>query len=352
MIDLSPAQHFLLQACIAKTPEAREQAARRWEQEVVMEDLDFSSSRLIPYFYYQNQRDGRITAHDKRIKILYKHWWLRTQHIEHQLKAVLTAFTAAGIPTMVIKGASIVHHYPLHELRPMADFDVLVKREDFEKAYALTKELGYYSTTFPDSKSRAFQEMFLNMQHAASCTHRENDTQMDLHWRIGSRCSMGFTQDVWKNAISLPNAVHASMPSLAYEFFLIIIHAIDSGSRDNLNWIVDVALICRNSSPTIWEEARNLAVAEKKEDMFDYGCSILVQMGVEAPQPRKVRKPKTIIFLTHEERKSISFLTFFQIKIHNLSIYLDRLFPNDSIWVKGHYLFQRIQYFQLRKKEK
>jgi hypothetical protein len=121
MDTLSTAQLFMLKACLASSRDAREEAVRSWEEEVVMNDLDFSSSRLIPYFFYRNQQDGISTKYDKRIKIIYKHWWLRTQHIAHELKKVHAALAGAGVKAVVIKGASLKTHYAQAEHRPMAD---------------------------------------------------------------------------------------------------------------------------------------------------------------------------------------------------------------------------------------
>src|SRR5690606_2843525 len=114
-----------------------------WEEQVVIDEIDFSSSRLIPFFYHGNQQFGIDSKHDNRLKIIYKHWWLRTQHISHELRKVHTALIEAGVNAVVIKGASIKMHYEREELRPMADFDLLVHPLDFKKALYLIKGLGY-----------------------------------------------------------------------------------------------------------------------------------------------------------------------------------------------------------------
>ena len=41
---------------------------------------------------------------------------------------------------------------------------------------------------------------------------------------------------------------------------------------------------------TYWQEARKLAVAEKKENLFDYGCSLLISLDIDVPDPEKVKK--------------------------------------------------------------
>lgn len=60
------------------------------------------------------------------------------------LAEILSRFQAAGIQTLVLKGAALAHLlYPEPGLRPMRDIDLLVRREEAYLAQSLLAELGF-----------------------------------------------------------------------------------------------------------------------------------------------------------------------------------------------------------------
>ena len=91
---------------------------------------------------------------------------------------------------------------------------------------------------------------------------------------------------------------------MAYEIFMLVIRAVESKNRDNLNWIIDAAMINNVATGTYWQEARKLAVAEKKENLFDYGCSLLISLDIDVPDPEKVKKPLGAIRTNAADRKN------------------------------------------------
>lgn len=66
--------------------------------------------------------------------------WLRAMAGQARLVDLLEK---NGVPCVVIKGAAAAAAYPHPSLRMMGDVDVLVKREDFERAAALMESSGY-----------------------------------------------------------------------------------------------------------------------------------------------------------------------------------------------------------------
>jgi hypothetical protein len=339
-----PIQHLLVKSCLATKKEERESAVRDWEKQVAINDLDFSSSRLIPFFLHGNQQLGISTIHDKRLKIIYKHWWLRTQHISHELEEVHAAFVNAGIETMVIKGASIKAYYELEELRPMADFDLLIHHKDLPKALEIVKYLDY----LPDKELVMLWErdtsLLFDFNHSIHCTHKKNKTEFDLHWQIGAYCSAQFTEALWDQMEDYGVIPFAKKPRLAYEVFMLITHAVASDNNDNLNWIIDTVLISQKAPHSFWEEARALAIAEKKEDMFDYGCFILNQYGVYTLNPGPVKKKRMLILTGSEERKNMSSLRLYYLRIRNMVFSVNRLFPHAKPITKLYYLARHVRF--------
>lgn len=329
---------------MADTREEREPAVRAWEDQVVIDDLDFSSSRLVPWFYYGNQQQGISTRHDNRLKIIYKHWWLRTQHIAHQLKAVQQAFSEAGIDSVILKGASIKTYYERDELRPMADFDLLVRPADLHKALKIVRDLGYLPTQRLAAYLEKHPGLFLDFNHAITCIHQKNESQLDLHWRVGSRCSKQFSTELWQQLEPYAPIPGAQRPRPAYEVFMLIVHATDSENRDNLNWILDMAVINKKTDRSFWKEARELAVRERKEDLFDYGCAVLIQSGVDAPDPGIVKKPKVIISTDTKDRQQMGTLQIARTRMRNIVHGVNRLFPHSSLLGKAYQVAKSVYY--------
>jgi hypothetical protein len=343
--NLTLIQHLIIRVCLTTNKEEREKIIRDWEEQVIINDLDFSSSRLIPIFFHGNQQYGTTTRYDKRLNVIYKHWWLRTQHISHQLTRVHKALFDAGIQVIVIKGASIKMHYKREELRPMADFDLLIHPADLKKAFQIIKSLGYLSNRLSEVYWEKNENIFLDFHHAISFKNQNNDTQIDLHWRVGSRCSTQFTNQLWLHLEDYKNVPNAHRPQLAYEVFMILIHAVDSDSRDNLNWIIDIAVINEKADHSFWDEARKLAVDEKKEDLFDYACSILIQLGIYAPAPKTFKKPRTLAITPPEYWQQMNYIKILQIKIQNIRYTINRLFPYSNAFIKLYQMTRLIHFY-------
>ncbi len=339
--NISHVQLSLLKACLADNLIEREIAVRDWEANVNINELDFSSLRLISYFFYQNQNDKIYTKYDKRLKVIYKHWWLRSQHINHQLKEVQKILSDAGIQVVVIKGASIKCHYEKEELRTMADFDLLVSKNDLNLALELVKQLDFKPNAFTELCLQKGKKLFLDFRHAIPLSNFKNNTQLDLHWKIGSKCSESFTNSLWQHLEDYGINFNSKKPALAYEVFMIIIHAVDTENRDNLNWIIDIAVINKKYGHSFWLEARQIAISENKLNLFDYGCSLLIKLGLYAPNPGKVNIPKTTAFFL-ENRVGIKRFQLWKSRFFHKLITIQRLFPNSNIFWRSYQLFRNL----------
>ena len=69
--------------------------------------------------------------------------WIRVMYGQEQL---LKLFNDNHMPCVIIKGAAAAMYYPHPDLRTMGDVDVLVKREDIDKAAGIMESNGYSLT--------------------------------------------------------------------------------------------------------------------------------------------------------------------------------------------------------------
>jgi hypothetical protein len=114
---------------------------------------------------------------------------------------------------------------------------------------------------------------------------------------------------------------------------------VSSGNRDNLNWILDIALINSQNDLSFWEEARKVAITEKKTDIFDYGCLTLLKLGVYALKPRQaVKMPRILINTNFEARKDMSMVSLWYYRIQNTIFLINRLFSRSGLSTKLYYM--------------
>jgi len=74
----------------------------------------------------------------------------RMQLLSQRLQETLKVFAARGIPLILLKGAAVgALTDPTFRARPMSDLDLLVKREDVERAKAAIIDAGWTFTTDP-----------------------------------------------------------------------------------------------------------------------------------------------------------------------------------------------------------
>ncbi len=352
--DLTPIQDLIIKACLADSKTDQQKWVAEWEEKVVIHDLDYSSSRLIPYFFHRNQASEITTKHDNRLKIIYKHWWLRTQHITDQLNKVQAALREVDVAYVLIKGAAIRNYYKQHELRPMADFDLLVHPEILDKTLETLTGLGFVPNLNTAQCLKEARGMMMDFMHGIECTHHTMDVRVDIHWRIGSFCSLSFTEKLWSNLDDYPPFPGAKQPRLPYEVFMLLMHAAVNKSMDNLNWIIDMVVINANSDPSFWKEVREIAKEEKKERILDYACAILAGYGVRAPNPGGAIRPPALYPLSDAQSKQMNFLRLYRTKFNNICFQVRHLFPNANRLAFGYQLLRRIKFYfflqELRKR--
>lgn len=112
----------------------------------------------------------------------------QVQHI-YQMSKVLDFFNKAGIPVIILKGLILRELYPKPELRTMGDADILIHKEDMDKARNLLFKMGYHEES-ASSKHIAF-------------SHKKY-LSVEVHWTLVDsekfKSALQFDMAAWKNA--------------------------------------------------------------------------------------------------------------------------------------------------------
>ncbi len=137
----------------------------------------------------------------------------RSEQRERDLENICAALTKAQIPFMPLKGAILCRYYPEPWLRTSCDIDVLVHREDLNRAAsALVEMLGY------EEKERSTHDVSL---FSPEGNHVE--LHFDLIEEGGVNNAKGILQSVWEHAVQKDGGYRYEMTD-AYFYFYHVAH--------------------------------------------------------------------------------------------------------------------------------
>src|SRR5262249_54730428 len=120
------------------------QSWEEWKQLVDFDDVDGGTVRLLPLIYRkllaQNVQDPLMG----RLKGLYRRTWYRNQLVFHRSAEMVALMARKGIDALLLKGPALVlQYYKDPGVRPMDDFDLLVRPSQASKAIAVLQEAGW-----------------------------------------------------------------------------------------------------------------------------------------------------------------------------------------------------------------
>jgi Uncharacterised nucleotidyltransferase len=153
----------------------------------------------------------------------------RVERLHRELRAVLDRFAAASVPLMPLKGAVLGPSlYADPGERPMADLDLLVRREHFEQGVALLGELGY-EPVFSGRKHWTLARAGDREIVEPDGEHPDNPRPIELHpacgeWLDDTRIEL--TDLLWGSARQgLLLGAPAWLPDAAAHWLYLLVHA-------------------------------------------------------------------------------------------------------------------------------
>lgn len=202
-----------------------------------------------------------------------------------ELRRLLSLLTAEDIPAVPLKGPLLAQTiFGNVALRTFNDLDILIKREDLERATALLQAQGYLSTRTLTSSG---QKVHLRTHHAYGFLHRQRNVFIELQWGIS------------KNYFSVKldfEALQPHLQSLQFggmevqkirdEFLLILL--IVHGTKhawQRLNWLCDVAELIHGNPALHWPTV--ITCARELRCMRMLGVGLLLTktlLGVRLPE--------------------------------------------------------------------
>jgi hypothetical protein len=180
-------------------------------------------------------------------------------------RRVTESFEREGIPFLVLKGLALAEEiYGDLSLRAFNDLDVLVPREDVERAFQVASRLGYVPTSL-----QGIGEYVAHGAHAADMAHLDG-TSLDLHWALAAEMPPLATELAWKSAVPAPAGSGLGGLRLSPEISVIHLAAhFHAHHYELLRPLVDFLHATRTphslDATVLWETARSLRLASLVE---------------------------------------------------------------------------------------
>ncbi len=280
----TPRQELLLRAALLSA-EPAQRAWQEWREQIDWaQPIETGSYRLLPLVYHNLRalklNDPQMTL----LKGIYRREWYQNQMLFHTLAEVLQLLHAAGIKTLILKGAPLsLLYYQDFGLRPMADFDVLVPTRARRAAFNALRQAEWSPQQHPPEK---LTDAVLDIRHAWGFQNARKQ-QLDLHWHVLIECrTPDADDDFWTGAVPVQAQkvrTHALNPT--DQLLHVCVHGAAWSFVPSLRWIPDALMILRVAAEQI-EWLRLTQQAQKRRLTLALGHALAyLRDAFDAPVP-------------------------------------------------------------------
>lgn len=301
----TPEQEQLLAAILGPEDE-RLAAWRSWQAVANIDCLDAGSHRLLPLLWRRLVDLGVEAPDIATLKGVYRRTWYQNQIHLHRASDLLAKLHAAGIETLLLKGAALtLLHYRDVGVRPMDDLDILVPRRQAAAVVDLLFGSGWVAEVTPLKGNAApghlvgrvwpwnrrahteFNEAYFDVRHAHGFVSSEN-ARVDVHWHLLQEvCAAEADEEFWSTAVPVEvGDVTTLALEPADQLLHVCAHAVRWNQVPPLRWVADAEAIIRSAGESlVWDrlvsQARSLAITLPLSKMLRYlACRFLVPIQV------------------------------------------------------------------------
>lgn len=239
-------QELLLKAALLQDQNAID-AWEKWKSNVDVRELDRGSLRLFPQLYRNLNIQGIKDSLLSTFKEAYRRTWRDNQLLFHHVSLLLASFQSVGIETLVLKGAALaLLHYKDAALRPMNDFDLMVRERQRSAAIGVMRDLGW----MPIPRTpEGFTEGYLSVVNSHGFSHAAG-RECDLHWHLFPECCQpDDDDDFWQQAVPFEiRGVLTRALAPADQLLHVCVHGAEWNPIPPIRWIADAIMIMQSSS--------------------------------------------------------------------------------------------------------
>ena len=248
-IPLPDRARWLLEACLRDDSRAVESFGK-WRRFADPERMEGRELRLTPLLYANMKRLGLSDQKLAWIRGQAKHIWLAGALRRRALMPVLDMLEGAGVDFVLFKGAALAARFPRSVgTRPMADFDLLIRRSSARAGMALLNASGWSGPV-----GAAFSDADLNRYNGFNFWN-SSGTSVDLHWRpTTSIATPAHADGVRERALAASlEGRPVSIVSATDHLFILLCHAFQDRVERRNEWIADLDLLFRLVPSDEWD---------------------------------------------------------------------------------------------------
>lgn len=202
----------------------------------ILEDIEYFhlSATVYSLLKQQGRMEQTPIYFQSQLQKEYQTTLYNNLYIKNQLKLVLDTFEANGISAIPLKGILFAETYFGHfSARRTTDIDILIRKEDMEKAKMCIQKLEY--NVEGDWPSYHFHRTFSKMM-----PHSPVPLTIELHRDILRENSSSLEiEQFWKHSAPLEGYKHIKQLSEVHTFYMICLHGWKHG-MDSLKYFIDI----------------------------------------------------------------------------------------------------------------
>lgn len=243
MTDAAPTRRLLLRALLDPAPDVAAAAGRQWLDTVDIQLIGYDQARMLPMLYKRLHALG--VEQPPLLRGTYRKAWVQNQLRFRAAAEFLDRLQAAGVPSIVLKGASLIPAYGGDwGRRDMSDVDALVPLDHLETALALLDAEGWKGLR--GVSARGVVARFATRRHSWNFEHPEGH-QVDLHWHVfASSRSDGADDAFWSAAVPLELGPVTTQRFCDGDLLLHVLeHAGHDEENSRVQWAVDAVTLLR-----------------------------------------------------------------------------------------------------------
>jgi hypothetical protein len=240
-------QELLLRAAVLEG-DAAAAAYREWAARVDLDDLDYGSQRLLPLLYRRLRHLGVESTHVAKFKGAYRQALYRNTITLRSAVGVLRVLRSTGIDALVLKGVAMVAlYYRELGVRPMSDFDILVRPTDVRRAIQVLEHNRWSRRRGPP-----FTDGFFTVHYGWPFRH-PNGAELDLHWYLlDQSCAPDADAELWHAARPAEVEGHpVRVLNPTDQLLHVCVHGAEWDRLPNLRWVADALIIVKQSADQV-----------------------------------------------------------------------------------------------------
>ena len=224
---------------------------RRWYAAVDMQDLDHGCYRLYPQLFKKIRGLEPDNPFLGRLRGNYRKAIYHNRLLFHRSARYIERLRHAGIDCIILKGAALLHEIK-HDPggRPMADVDILIRRERLGEALRLHSPLA---ASYADDVD--FMASYPVLRGEITLFLRDR-LELDLHWDVSPRCRFidDANEPFWNQSREIEfEGVTSRVLSTTDLLFHICVHGVEWNPVPTIRWIANsLDLMAARASDIEW----------------------------------------------------------------------------------------------------